>query len=107
MELPRLEPLWIKYKERGFSVVAIEAARDTDRARTFIEENKLTYHMLENGEDNDVVDSMFNVHVFPTSYVVDKEGRVMYCHIGFEEGDEAVLEKEILSLFGETVPKSD
>jgi peroxiredoxin len=107
VELPRLEPLWNKYKERGFSVVAIEAARDTDRARTFIEENKLTYHMLENGEDNDVVDNIFNVHVFPTSYVVDKEGRVMYCHIGFEEGDEVSLEKEILSLFGETAPESE
>ena len=62
----------------------------------------LTYHMLENGEDNDVVDNMFNVHVFPTSYVVGKEGRVMYCHIGFEEGDEDGIEQEILDLFAET-----
>ena len=102
MELPRLEPLWSKYKERGFSVVVLESARDTDRAKKFIEENKLTYHLLETEEDNDVVDNMFNVHVFPTSFMVDKEGRVMYCHIGFEEGDEATIEKEILTLFGES-----
>jgi len=101
VELPRLEPLWNKYKSQGFSVVAIEAARDTDRATKFIEENKLTYHLLETEEENDVVDELFDVHVFPTSFLVDKEGRVMYCHIGFEEGDEEGLEREILDLFGE------
>ena len=98
MELPRLEPLWNKYKARGFSVVVIEAARDTERAKKFIDENKLTYHLLETEENNDVVDDVFNVHVFPTSFMVDREGRVLYCHIGFDEGDEATLEKEILSL---------
>jgi peroxiredoxin len=98
VELPRLEPLWQKYKDRGFSVVAIEAARDTDRATKFIEENNLTYHLLETEEANDVVDDVFNVHVFPTSFLIDKEGKIMYCHIGFDEGDEEGLEKEILSL---------
>ncbi len=98
MELPRLEPLWQKYEDRGFSVVATEAARDTDRATKFIEENSLTYHLLETEEENDVVDDVFNVHVFPTSFLIDKDGNIMYCHIGFEEGDEEGLEKEILSL---------
>jgi len=99
VELPRLEPLWNKYKERGFSVVVIEANRDTERATKFIEENKLTYHLLESEEDNDVVGDLFDVYVFPTSFLVDKQGKVMYCHIGFEEGDEEGLEKEILDLF--------
>jgi peroxiredoxin len=98
VELPRLEPLWQKYKDRGFSIVAVEAARDTERATKFIEENTLTYHMLETEEENDVVDDVFDVHVFPTSFLIDKEGKIMYCHIGFEEGDEEGFEQEILSL---------
>lgn len=102
MELPRLEPLWQKYQDRGFSVIVVEAARDTERATKFIEENKLTYYLLETEEDNDVVDEVFDVHVFPTSFLIDQEGRVMYCHIGFEEGDEAGLEREILDLFAES-----
>ena len=80
-------------------MIVVEAARDTERATKFIEENKLTYYLLETEEDNDVVDEVFDVHVFPTSFLIDQEGRVMYCHIGFEEGDEAGLEKEILELF--------
>ena len=83
-------------------MVVVEARRDTERATKYIEEKKLTYHLLETEEDNDVVDEIFGVEWFPTSFLIDKEGRVMYCHIGFEEGDEEGLEKEILELFAET-----
>ena len=47
MELPRLEPLWKKYRDRGFSIVAVEATGDRERAVQFIEKNGLTYHLLE------------------------------------------------------------
>jgi peroxiredoxin len=100
VELPRLEPLWEKYGEKGLSVIAIEAARDTERATKFIEENKLTYHLLENDEEPNVVRETFEVSSFPTSFLIDGEGKIMYCHVGFEEGDEERLEKEILHLSG-------
>lgn len=98
MELPRLEPLWNKYKERGLSVVVVEATRDTERATKFIEEHNLTYHLLENGENDDVVGDVFDVHSFPTLFLVDRGGTIMYCHLGFEAGDEKGLEDEILGL---------
>lgn len=99
MELPRLEPLWNQYRERGLSIVAVEANRDRERATTFIDENDLTYHFLETEEGNDVVGELYGVHVFPTSFLIDGQGRVMFCHVGFDEGDEEGLEKEILNLF--------
>ena len=49
MELPRVEELWKKYRDRGFSAVALETNRDRERAVKFIEEKGLTMHMLENG----------------------------------------------------------
>jgi peroxiredoxin len=102
VELPRLEPLWQKYRNRGFSIIAVEADRDTERATKFIEANHLTYHMLKTEEDNDVVADVYGIHWFPTSYLVDQTGRVMFCHVGFEAGDEANLEREILELFAES-----
>ena len=100
MELPRLEPLWQKYRDRGLSIVALEAFRDTDTAVKFIEEKGLTFHFLENGEENDVVGGTFGVRGFPTTFIIDREGRIMYFHLGFNEGDEAEIEREILSLMG-------
>jgi cytochrome c biogenesis protein CcmG/thiol:disulfide interchange protein DsbE len=98
VELPRLEPLWQKYRDQGFSVVAVETTRDRDRAQEFIEKHKLTYHLLETEEEKQVVKDRFGVKWFPTSFLIDREGRIMICHVGFTVGDEVELEKEILRL---------
>jgi len=99
VELPRLQPLFEKYNEQGFEVVAIERKQDTERATKFIEENGLTYTMLENGiDDNEIVRELFGVRSFPTSFLIDRDGKIMYFHLGFEEGDEDKIEKEILTL---------
>ena len=99
MELPRLQPLYEKYKNQGFEIIAVEGKRDTKRATAFIEENGLTYTMLENGEgDDEVANTIYKVLAYPSSFLIDRDGKVMYYHLGFEAGDEAHLEEEIQSL---------
>jgi peroxiredoxin len=99
VELPRLQKLFETYRNQGFEVVAVDAFRDTKQATKFIEDKGLSFTLLENGaEDAEVVSSMFGVSAFPTSLLVDREGRVMYAHVGFELGDEQKLEEEIRSL---------
>jgi peroxiredoxin len=100
VELPRLEPLWKKYRDRGFSVVAVEATRDRKRAVPFIEKYGLTYHLLEAEQEKALVKEEFGIKWFPTAYLIDREGRIMICHVGFRAGDEDKLEKEILELSG-------
>ena len=99
MELPRLQPLYEKYNDQGLEIVAVEAFRDTERAKAFIEKNGLTYTFLENGEDGDeVVEEIFGVWGFPTSFLIDRQGRILFAHLGFEPGDEDTIEEEILKL---------
>jgi len=99
VELPRLQPLYEKYNGQGFEIIAVDGKRDTERATKFIEENGLTYTMLENGEgDDEVVGSIYKVRAYPTSFLIDRDGKVMYFHLGFEPGDEEHLEDEIQSL---------
>ena len=99
MELPRLQPLFEKYKDQGFEVVAVDGKRDTERATKFIEEKGLTYTFLENGEDDaEIVNNIFKVRGYPSSFLIDRDGNVMFYHLGFEAGDEEHLEEEILKL---------
>ena len=99
MELPRLQPLYEKYKDQGFEVIAVDGKRDTERATKFIEENGLTYTMLENAEDDaEIVGNVFKVRAYPSSFLIDRDGKVMYFHLGFEAGDEEHIEEEIQSL---------
>jgi peroxiredoxin len=99
VELPRLQPLYETYSDRGFTVVVVDGKRQTDLAMKFIDKHGLSYTALENGEgDAEVVDAVFGVTSFPTSFLIDREGRVMYSHLGFEPGDEKKLAEEIESL---------
>ena len=99
MELPRLQPLYEKYKDQGFEIIAVDGKSDTERATKFIQENGLTYTLLEDGEgDSAITSKVFKVRGYPSSFLIDREGKVMYFHFGFEAGDEEHLEEEILSL---------
>jgi len=99
VELPRLEPLWNKYKDQGLAVLAIEANQETEGALKFIDEKGLTYTFVEDVDaDETVVGDTLGVQGFPTSYIVDRQGRILYRHLGFDVGDEEKIEKEIVKL---------
>ena len=99
MELPRIEVLWNKYRDKGLSVVAVENYRDRETALEVIAKEKLSFHLLENLEgDGEVVYSKYGVAGFPTTFVIDEQGRVVFFHFGFSAGDEVKLEEDILKL---------
>ena len=99
MELPRLKPLYEKLKSKGLEIIAIDRSRDTDNALEFIRNNKLPYTFLENGEGKEeVVKGLFGVRSFPTSFVIDRDGKIIGVHVGFDEGDEAAYEEQLLEL---------
>jgi peroxiredoxin len=99
VELPRLQQLWQTYNDQGLEIVAIESNRDTERAKKFIEKKSLTMTFVENGEDDqEVVRGLYQVSGFPTTFVIDREGRLVFYHLGFEEGDEKKMEEEIQKL---------
>ncbi len=99
VELPRLQPIYERYREQGFDVVAVEGKRDRERALKLVEKEGLTYTLLENGEgEQEVASRLYGVLYYPSSFLLDRDGRVLFFHEGFEEGDEQELEEEIRSL---------
>ena len=101
MELPRLQSLYEKYKDQGFNVVVVDGKRQTEKATSFIAKHGLTYTALQNGEgDAEIADAVFGVTGYPHSFLVDREGRVMLSHLGFDAGDEEKLAEDIETLLG-------
>ncbi|MCW8985563.1 MAG: TlpA family protein disulfide reductase [Thermoanaerobaculales bacterium] len=98
MEFPRLEEIWNTYKDEGLSVVAIQSDQDREKGLRLVEEKGITFHILHNEEDNDVVNGVYRSEGNPSTFIIDREGRVVSYHLGFQEGDEVELEREITDL---------
>ncbi len=93
--MPRLQELYTRYRDRGFEVVAVEATRDTERAKKFIAKKNLSFLLLEERTEDPVVGGLYGVHAFPTSFLLDGEGRILYYHLGWDSGDEKKIAGEI------------
>lgn len=46
-------------------------------------------------DDKEVSRENYGISATPTTFIVDRSGKAMFKHIGYEEGHEAMLEREI------------
>jgi hypothetical protein len=97
VELPRLEPLWKKYREQGLSVIAVNTFPDTPGALEFFQENGLTYPQLAD-HDQAYIKGVLGIYSYPSMLILDRERRILFFKIGFSEGDEVELEQHIVEL---------
>lgn len=101
MELPRLEQLYRKYADKGLVVIAIDFEQQRERTLKFIDENKLTFLFLEDGQgEKNLTRNVFRAGPFPYTYIIDGDGRILYVHGTFREGDEKKIEEKIKLILG-------
>ncbi len=100
-EMKHYEQLYKKYESRGLKVIAIseDNERSTAKVIPFIRSNQYTFDVLLD-PDNSVARDYY-VRVVPHTYVLDKEGKIVYSHSGYKRGDELLVEKKIKELLGE------
>jgi cytochrome c biogenesis protein CcmG/thiol:disulfide interchange protein DsbE len=97
-ELPHLHDLYLKYRDRGFQVVAIseDSPRSLSKVKSFIAGNKYKFMVLL--DDNGVVQRKFNFRALPYTVLLDRDGHVVHSRMGYRPGDEQVLEEKLLTL---------
>jgi hypothetical protein len=85
--------------DRGFRIIAVEQTRDTANATKFVRENGLNYRFVENWNGKEeFAKALFGYESTPTSYLIDRKGRIVCVHVGFNDGDETEYEKQIVEL---------
>lgn len=96
--LPHLQQLQDRYAESGLTVLAVST--DEPRNRPKIESTArslgLTLSVLV--DDRGQVARLYKVDAVPTSFLIARDGRVVAHHRGYRDGDEALLEQELLNL---------
>ncbi|MFO7172724.1 MAG: TlpA disulfide reductase family protein [Bacillota bacterium] len=77
-EMPALQAVERLYREKGFRVLAINLDESPATIRSFLEQNGLELTVLL---DKDMkVTSRYGILPLPTSFFIDREGRVAYVH---------------------------
>lgn len=91
--LPGLQSLHEKYGQKGLEVIGIDPYdKKEDNIGAFLAKRGVTYTILLGGKQT-VKD--YSVSAYPTLFLVDRTGKVVYVQIGYGEGTEKKLEEEI------------
>jgi len=79
-EMPTLQTFYEKYKDKGFVLIAIDQEETREVVQPFVEEYGLTFPVWL---DIDwLAQKEFNTSNLPSSYVIDRSGRVRLMWIG-------------------------
>lgn len=93
---PWMNDLQSKYGSRGLQILGVNLdAKDAD-ARKFLTENKGNFLLAF--DNKGMTPKLFGVKGMPTSYLIDRDGRIVSEHTGFNFSKTAGLEKEIEKL---------
>jgi peroxiredoxin len=85
VEMPSMEKLHRRLKDKDFVMIAINVQESDAQVKAFFEKLKLSFTTLMDG--NGEVATGFAVNALPTTFVLDKEGRIVGAAIGPREWD--------------------
>jgi peroxiredoxin len=97
-ELPVLEALQKKYGENGLVIIGVNVDKDEASARKFLQDNKLKLSFTLANDAQHKVAGSYEPPTMPSSYVIDRAGKVRFVHEGFRASDAAKMEAEIKQL---------
>lgn len=95
-EMPELEKLYRDFAGRGLRVVAVNIDEDTAAARRFLDDVKVSFAVLHDGEQK--VATQYDLPTMPTSFVLGADGKVHAVHAGFRPEDVPKLRAEVEAL---------
>ena len=93
IEMPSMEKLHQKLKNKDFAMVTINLQESVSQVKSFFEEFKLTFTALLDSTGE--VGASFGIRSIPTTYILDKTGRI----IGLVSGPREWDSKAAIALF--------
>ena len=93
IEMPSMEKLHQKFKDKDFAMVAIDLQESASQVKAFFKEYKLTFSALLDSTGD--VGTRFRINAIPTTFILDKKGRIIAKAVGPREWDS----KKSIALF--------
>jgi cytochrome c biogenesis protein CcmG/thiol:disulfide interchange protein DsbE len=94
--MPFLEKLSKSYRGKGLVVLGVNIDNELKAAQKFLSEVPVSFPVVNDAEKK--VAKAYAPPTMPSSYLVDRQGRVRHVHAGFKASDAKGIEGEILKL---------
>ncbi len=100
-ELTEFNKIYIDLKDKGFRLIAISTDNEKTVAKVkpFIKSRNYTFTVLL--DTNSDVARKYYAQQIPYSVIIDKDGNIIYSHLGYMKGDEkkvrSIIENQLLN----------
>ena len=97
---PFMNELQTQYKSEGFKVIAVNLDEQQHQAESFLAKQPVEFTVAYDNGNRDCA-TAFNLKAMPSSYLIDKKGKVRHVHLGFKSSETEQLRNLISLLLAE------
>jgi len=87
---------WVEDYNVKLVAISVDDSRNASKVKTYINGQSWEYDVLI--DSNSDLKRALNFPTVPFTLLLDKDGKIVYRHSGYVEGDEYILEEEIAKL---------
>jgi thiol-disulfide isomerase/thioredoxin len=85
-ELPHLQKIYDSLKDKGLELIAVNAFDSEDVIQKYVNENRFSFRIVMGGPgEKYTLGKAYGVSAYPTNYVVDGNGVIVWRAVGFDE----------------------
>jgi peroxiredoxin len=97
---PKLQDLYTKYSASGLRIVGISEDESDDKSKIPGFADSFGAKFSLGWDEDKSVAHAYKPQTMPSSFIIDRKGVIRYAHVGYHDGEEAEVEKEIKELLG-------
>ena len=98
-EMPHLNRLHDKYRSAGFTLLGVNIDDDPKKASAAAAALGVRFPVLLDAAKD--VSKLYGLSAMPTTFVIDRDGRVRHVHKGYREGVENAYDQQVRALVTE------
>jgi peroxiredoxin len=98
-EMPILNDLYLKYRDKGFTLLGVNVEKNNSKAANMIRDLRVVYPVLFDQQSE--VSKLYKVDDMPSTILVDRDGKIRYLHNGYVSGTEDQYVREVRELMEE------
>ena len=98
-EMPILDQLYQRYEPMGFTLLGVNVEEDSAAANKVLKEIPVTFPVLYDSKNQ--VSESYQVRAMPSTFLIDRDGKVRYLHKGYKPGYEEEYQKQVRELIRE------